>query len=46
MYIHVDISRQYWDVKCTHMGMFQYSFGVATISRLLKKIGLFCKRAL
>jgi len=25
---------------------FKYSYGVATISRLLKIIGLFCKRAL
>ena len=47
MYMHADII-------CTHRYTYTYirwktlsgSYGVATISRLLKIIGLFCKRAL
>ena len=30
----------------THLRLYLYTYGVATISRLLKIIGLFCKRAL
>jgi len=41
VYIHTPISRQQPEGWLT-----KNAYGVATISRLLKIIGLFCKRAL
>ena len=43
-YLHVYIYMPYTGTQ--RYGAFNACYGVATISRLLKSIGLFCKRAL